>query len=420
MRNIVDLNVSHFSLAITRIAFHLAIAINLVDLLHWRPVAYSPDNWWVSEYVLPLALLTTLSALAGFQIRASLVLNAILLRIVFHYCNDYYHWDRIIENFTFVFMFAPSKQPLSFDYPGLAKKTESFSSIDKWYVLFFYTAFVLMYLDSVIFKFQSEIWLNGAAFWLGTAVPHFSMAPLPQWLEIHWLMRFFTYAALSYETLFPLVILRYFRTPLIAIGVALHLGTCLIFPLPVFGAGLASLLCFFVKWERILPKALLGSSITTATSTASSRVGILIRYLLLFSLILSQALLFNTPSGKTNLLSKIIGTTRHSLFLDWHFSLQRPLMRFTLGQQTLEQVVPSFDEMGYPMLRDRYWKMLGFFVRARADWDSEIIRFLKGWAQMEDIELSKIDIYCRDVRIPSLSLDFEIDNELQKRNWTFA
>ena len=412
----IDLGVSPRALGISRIVYHAALFWLVFDLWRWQEVSFAHDRQ-TAALLLPAALAINAFLVVGLWTRVLLVVNVLVLRLLFSLCLDPYTADEIVANASLLFAFAPAPQALALD--SLRKNpAESGRDIPRGFVLLVFTGLALVYADGLRYKLASQIWQQGSAFWLGAALPHFSSGLMPQWAEIGWLMKAATYGALAYEAFFPLILVRPLRAPIAVTGLLVHLGSAVFIALPQFGLIMAGLVALFVPW------AALGRPFRARKPTGLSLPGrppALAAYALSASMVVGQISINLAPGQPRNLPCRLLGLYQRQIFVDWHFLLPAPLMRFVAaGPGGEEVVVPSFDERGYPMVGDRYWKVLGFTMRTDPLWASTVERYVRGWLERTGLKATGIRIYCRDPRLRTLGLDFQADDEERARPWVLC
>jgi hypothetical protein len=405
--SLLSLRATHLSWGVTRIVYHAAVVWLLADLWAWRASAFAAHRE-VGALLVPLGLVVNLLLVLGFLTRPLLFVNVVLLRVLFWFCQDPYTVDDVVQVFSLVLVFAPEPRALSLDSARRGTRDPS-ALLPAHFALLVYVALAVLYEDSVYYKLNSEVWRSGAAFWLSTALPFMAWHQLPAWLEVGWLMRLMTYVALAYELLFPLVVVRALRLPLLVLGFALHLGSAWLYPLPQFAVVMVGLLCLFMPFDRI------GSSAGAATSAEATRPPTArLAYGLAVVLVASQLWLHaeDTP----NPLAWITGTQLWSIFVDWHFTHPVPVYRFAAMTENGEVPIPSFDEQGRPTVRDRYWKCLGWSIRGGAVGEM-MPRYLVGWFVQQGRPLRPVQVYCKDVHVDRLDLDFTVADEVRSRPW---
>ena len=82
--------------------------------------------------------------------------------------------------------------------------------------------------------------------------------------------------------------------------------------------------------------------------------------------------------------------------------------------------VPSFDERGFPEVRDRYWKILGWVARSRGDGLDFVDRYLRAWFRRQGLTPGKVELLCRDPSVSRLEIDAALVDAVRSRAWTFC
>jgi hypothetical protein len=405
-----ELRATHFGFAILRIVYHATVLWLASDLWAWRASAFANHRREGAALLLIAFVVNTL-LVVGFLTRPLLIVNAVLLRVLFFFCQDPYTVDDVVQHFSFVLAFAPEPRALSVDSARRGEHAYD-APLPFGFVLFVYTCLVLLYEDSVYFKLLSRVWRTGSAFWLGTALPFMSWTGgLPAWTEHVWLMKALTWGALAYEASFPLIVFAALRRPLLLIGLAVHIGSGIFFPLPQFGLVMIALLCLFVRFQDVRRREAVPSVVASPPPWTAGYLG----YAVIGLTVTSQLWLHAAPGP--NALSRVIGTQQWQIFVDWHFTLPAPLYRFALQAPGGDLPVPSFDAEGRPTTRDRYWKCLGFSLRNMNDPSPMISRYMRGWLEKERLASAPVRIECKDVRLPTLDIDFRLPDEIRARPW---
>jgi hypothetical protein len=405
--SVLSLRANHLSWGVARIVYHSAVVWLLADLWSWRASAFAAHRD-VGALLVPLGLVVNLLLVLGLFTRPLLLANVVLLRVLFWFCQDPYTVDDVVQMFSLALAFAPEPRALSLDSARRGVREPS-ALLAPHFVLIVYVALAVLYEDSAYYKLNSEVWRSGAAFWLSTAMPFMAWHELPGWLEVGWLMRLMTYVALGYELLFPLVVVRPLRVPLLVLGFALHLGSAWLYPLPQFAVVMVGLLCLFVPFDRLASPARLETDAPRPRPGAGR-----LAYALAVVLVASQ--LWLHAEDAPNPLAWITGTQLWSIFVDWHFTHPVPVYRFAALTENGEVPIPSFDEQGRPTVRDRYWKCLGWSIRGPAAREM-MSRYLVGWFARHGGPLRPVQVYCRDMHIDRLDLDFAVGDEVRARPW---
>jgi hypothetical protein len=401
---ILDLHVSHAALGAARIVYHVAVLWLVYDLWQWRAVAFAYDRPQAAA-LLPLALAVNAALVLGLWTRPLLVVNVVVLRALFALCLDSYTVDEVVENTSLLWAFAPAPRAFALDCLRAGGSSPR-EPVPSGFVVLMFTAVAILYADGLRYKLASVIWREGSAFWLGAALPHFSTGLFPRWAEVAWLMKACTWGALAYEILFPLVLFRHLRAPIAFAGLFVHAGSGAFMALPQFGMLMTGLVLLFAPWPG-------------HGAQARARRPALAALLLAGLMLIGQLTINAAPGGPRNLLCRALGLYQRAIFIDWHFRLPGPLIRFTAvlpGGQ--ERPIPSFDERGYPTTHDRYWKLFGFILRAPGGSAEEAaLRYVRGWREQSGVPAVAARAFCRDGSLRTLALDFGAVEEHVRRPW---
>ena len=119
-----------------------------------------------------------------------------------------------------------------------------------------------VYFDSVFFKFDSSLWRNGLGLWLPASVPQVAFLDYQWLLDQKTLVIFLGYLTLFFEIVFLFLFgFRRFWLYLFVIGVGLHLGILLLFPIPWFALGVITFYLLLIPascWRRLLGRLKVG------------------------------------------------------------------------------------------------------------------------------------------------------------------
>ena len=106
------------------------------------------------------------------------------------------------------------------------------------YLIIAFCGIGLVYFDSVFFKYANQLWQSGLAFWLPCSVPFAVHSDITPVLNMKWLSIGLSHLTLIFETLFIFIFFRKkWRWPVVLIGVGLHLGIMICYPIPWFAFG---------------------------------------------------------------------------------------------------------------------------------------------------------------------------------------
>lgn len=433
-----DFTMSHQALSVFRFSFFIVTFCEFVQLYRYRNFFFD-DHDWVGRAALHLLLAITLGLAVGWKIRYLKFLNYILVLVVLDKVTFHYHIDHVIHCVSFLFLFAPESSTLSVDALQ-CRASPPPNYVSKWFFVLIFLGTELIYFDSLFHKFRSRLWMEGLAFYYPAAMPHFSTGVFQESFEIPIVMKLASHAALALEVLFPLVLFKRFRPVVVLIGLALHLGIVVFFPIPWFGLLLCALYMIYLPWEKLFAK---GSRVVPrADNQREARIGAAISAVL----IVSQLLYIVEFSGvdesrswpgkvrrflhkRNHDLSNFIGTVPHPVYVDAHFTLQKPLLRFELiGQDGTTLLVPTYTLKGYPEYPEttgRLWVVETFYFRGEGSDLNQVFeswsRFIEKWAERETVNLEDYTISVSyKLALVDFLIDFDANNRIEDAPWNHA
>ena len=248
-------------LAVFRIFYCLILWLEINDLHQLAPVLYDRVPyllrsefhgdyafafWKVALVFLGLGLFTRTAALVNYLF--TVVLFGTMVRFEYHIFYSY-------TGVNFLLMFLPVSQVLSLDNLRMKLK---YSTVGQWYkpekevnrinyfaVLLLGIAFV--YADSVLYKLCSTMWRQGLGLWFPANLPMATKNKITILSDYEWVVKFLGYFVMVFEGLFLFLFWhRSFRIPFLIIGVGLHVGIMLEFPIPWFALAYVSMYMLLV------------------------------------------------------------------------------------------------------------------------------------------------------------------------------
>jgi predicted DCC family thiol-disulfide oxidoreductase YuxK len=256
-------------LAVFRILYSLVLLFELKHLYHFRQIMFSKIPFEVLgeigvESLLSFWFLAVILLFFGLFGRIASIINYIFSIVIFSAASSFeYHIYYTYVGIAFLLMFMPTTRVLSIDNLLQKLKYSSLSTLyhpEKSVLLLNYLVPVfagigLFYFDSDMFKFTSELWLNGLGVWLPASLP------MATWTDTSWLMNqkeiviFLGYFVMIFEFVFiGLMWFKKFRVPLLIIGVIFHVGIWIEFPIPIFAAAFIAIYTLLIpcKWWHYL------------------------------------------------------------------------------------------------------------------------------------------------------------------------
>tara|TARA_R110002167_G_scaffold35735_2_gene113941 strand:- start:1001 stop:2887 length:1887 start_codon:yes stop_codon:yes gene_type:complete len=268
-----DKKIDASGLAIFRLCFSLVMLCEVIQLYYFRHLIYDKVPYIeLSEidYTVPLLLwMASIVFIAiGLFTRVASIVNYIFCLVFIATINSYeYHMFYVYMGVSFLFLFTSIEKVFSFDRLGLILKHSNtrvtYKPSRKTSVLNYY-AYVLcgiafVYFDSIFYKTASYNWLNGMGMWLPSSLPQITHLDSQSFLlNSKWLSLFLGYVTFVFEAVFLFTFFRKkWRLPLFIVGVGLHIGILIEFPLPWFGLGVSALYLLMVPvsfWRKIREK----------------------------------------------------------------------------------------------------------------------------------------------------------------------
>jgi hypothetical protein len=237
------------SLALVRILYTPIFIGEILDL-YWSRSMVAGDLGMSVGFLQSLLLLWMPLVVClgiGYRTRPVAVVNYLLTLATFGRTHEWeYHVDYIYVCVNLVFTIAPIAHAWSIDKLLRDRRnTTRPRSIEVptipagWLHLIVVAGIGLIYWDSIFYKLHSTMWLGGLGMWLPASLPQNTWLPpglMSPLLDTQWLVRGLGYLTLTFEAVF---LFAYWferaRVPLLLVGVGLHLGIFIAFPIPLFG-----------------------------------------------------------------------------------------------------------------------------------------------------------------------------------------
>jgi predicted DCC family thiol-disulfide oxidoreductase YuxK len=264
-----DKKIDAAGLGIFRIAYSLVLLCEVIQLYYFRHLIFdkipylSPSEvdfgpallaWMIIIIFLMLGLYTKVSAIINYLFSLTFIATI----------SSYeYHMFYVYMAINFLMIFIDVSKVNSLDRLRLKLKYSNTRfnyvpirtiSVLNYHILVL-VSIAFVYFDSVFYKFDSKIWLNGLGMWLPASFPNLVHTNTTLLLNIKWLVLSLGYLTLLFETLFILTFFRKkWRVPLMIIGIGLHIGILVEFPIPWFALGVTGSYLLMVPvsfWRKI-------------------------------------------------------------------------------------------------------------------------------------------------------------------------
>ena len=255
-------------LAYFRIAFCIIQLFEVIQLYYFRHLVYDKipylDKAEINfSYPLIFWMISLVMIIFGFKTKLATILNYVISFICIATITTYeYHMFYVYIGVNLMLIFLPISTCFSVDRLLLKlkystskyhhKPTKRVSSLAYYLPVLFGIAFV--YLDSIFYKLTSHNWMNGLGMWLPASLPqatHFDSTFL---MNLKWLIIGLGYVTVVFELVFPFLFwFKKWRLPLLVIGIGLHFGILLEFPIPLFALGVIAIYLLMVPvgyWNK--------------------------------------------------------------------------------------------------------------------------------------------------------------------------
>jgi predicted DCC family thiol-disulfide oxidoreductase YuxK len=267
LKNAFEKKIDGTGLAVFRVGYGLVLLGEIIQMYYFRHLIFDQIPYLLPGPINPsfplifwMAVVVLL--ILGMFTPTVTIVNYIFSLVIFGVINSFeYHMFYAYMGMNFLLMFMPVSQCLSIDRLRLKLKYSNtrvlytppseVSSLAYLVPVFICVGFV--YFDSIFFKLDSYNWMHGLGMWLPSSLPMITHMRPTVLLNYEWLMKLLGYLTLVFELVFIFLFwYRWFRVPLLIIGVGLHLGILVEYPIPWFALGVSGiyLLMVPVKWWR--------------------------------------------------------------------------------------------------------------------------------------------------------------------------
>jgi predicted DCC family thiol-disulfide oxidoreductase YuxK len=280
LRKSFDKKIDGTGLAVFRIAYCLVLLCEIAQLFYFKNLIFDVVPFIERAEInfgIPILFwfVSVVFILFGAFTRFFTILNYILGMILIGSIHSFeYHVFYAYMGINFLLIFFPVSQCLSLDrlFKKLKYSNTTFTytppkTVSQLY--YFIPPFVgigLVYIDSVFYKLSSDLWLGGLGSWLPSSLPMITHLNNSWILNQEWLIRSTGWITILFETLFLFVFFKKkYRVWVLILGMFLHLGILIQFPIPWFAltACVIYLLIVPVSWWKKLFSSFKDSSTLT-------------------------------------------------------------------------------------------------------------------------------------------------------------
>lgn len=366
-------------LGVFRIALAVVMLLEVAQLVYFKALIFDeipylrPDSG--HGPILALWGVALICLMIGWRTRIASVVNYLATVSILGPLTDFeYHYDYVLLGTTFLLIWIRPEAALSVDRWLARRRGRPWR--DDVSILAYYTPLLmglgLVYLDSMTYKVGSPMWLGGLGLWRPASIPPMTWTNLGPLLDQQLLVRGFGYLVLTFEAAFCFVFFRRrCRLPVLILGLVLHLGIIIAFPIPLFGLGVAIfylLMVPFSFWRRVLPAPrAMQPAPPVPHSVRERRVTAILAFLAVVALLQvtstyrSELLRPLWPVVDSTQLGKVwhrvvaelwrpaqmlLGITPHPVFVDTHFDGYSEVLALVAETDEGEDWLPIFDAEG--------------------------------------------------------------------------
>lgn len=261
IKKLYDKKISSKGLGVFRIFFSLVLLLEVFRIFRFRqlyfdPIPFIETSALSAEIPFVIWMFALFMLVIGAFTRMMALINYIFIIIYISSIGAFeYHMDYTYTGVGFIMIFLSVSKSYSIDhlinklkYSNLSQihvPKETTSVLSYWLLLF--VGIGLVYLDSVFFKMTSKIWTSGLGMWYPASLPQFTIFNNQWLLNQKVLIISLGYLTFTFEILFPFIFwMKKLRIPFLIIGIGLHLGILLEFPIPYFALGVVAVYALMI------------------------------------------------------------------------------------------------------------------------------------------------------------------------------
>lgn len=432
LKKLCQTQASPYPLALFRIAYSAVLLFEVFQLIYFQRLVFDPVPFLIRGEFSSGVLLTLWAVVIcglgfGYRTRLFALLNTIFGILALGSLHEFeYHLDYAILSTNFILNFLPISEVWSVDAKNGESGKRPVTEAHRLAVPFL--ALGLVYFDSIFHKLGSPSnWLTGLGYWWPASVPFATWMDLTPFLNQEWLMKGLGYGAFLFEAafLFLLIIPRVWPW-LVGVGLLLHVGILVAFPIPWFALGA---MCFYLPllsdrlfpaWKIIKLTKLDSSFIVTKRIVLSALVlqGICILFHTKVSWMGASVLglerfwangrEWTTPVIQGSRM--LFGIVPHTVFMDFHFQgYDRQFAMEYIPEKGPPVHLPLSDALGQPSWYSsgRIWVYWTFRVNGPVYDEAALARGCRKialfWAIKNRLDLSKtkFKVLVRPLEVPT-------------------
>jgi hypothetical protein len=269
LRTTFDKKIDGTGLAVFRITYALVLLCEIAQMYYFRHLIFDKipyiDRAEI-DFGIPISIwfIAVLFILFGAFTRFFTILNYIMGLVLIGSIHTFeYHAFYAYMGINFLMILLPVSQCLSIDrlfsklkYSSISFQYNPSKTVSQLY--YFIPPFLgigLVYFDSVFFKLASPMWREGLGSWLPSSLPMITHVNTSVLLNCEYLIKLVGWITIVFEALFLFFFFKKkWRILTFILGMILHLGILLQFPIPWFALTVCSVYLLLVPvsfWQKL-------------------------------------------------------------------------------------------------------------------------------------------------------------------------
>lgn len=269
IRRLYEKQISGLGLSIFRIFYGMVLLAEICQFYYFRHLIFDKIPYLEKAEInfgIPIAIwgISVVFIILGLFNRTATLINYLLSLILIGSITTYeYHMFYAYMGINFLILFLPVSRNLSLDRLLLKYKYSNtrfaynpptdVSVLSYFVPIFVGLAFV--YFDSIFFKFSSNFWRTGLGMWFPSSLPQTALLPLNGLMNQKYLVLGMGFLTVVFETVFIFTFFRKkWRIALVIIGLGLHIGILVCYPIPWFALGMCAIYLLMIPvgwWKKL-------------------------------------------------------------------------------------------------------------------------------------------------------------------------
>lgn len=269
IKRLYEKEIDATGIGIFRICYTMVLLCEVIQLYYFRHLIFDKIPYLQPGELDPSPALiawmvSIVFVMLGLFTRQAAIMNYLFSLVFISTIRSYeYHMFYAYMGLNFLLIIVNSSARCSIDRLRLKLKYSNTRynyipptkvTVLNYYILLF-AGIAVVYFDSIFYKLSSHNWMNGIGMWLPSSLPQNVHIDASAVLNIKWISLALGYITVLFEAVFLFTFFRKkWRVPLLIIGIGLHLGIVIQFPIPWFGLGVCALYLLMVPvswWNKI-------------------------------------------------------------------------------------------------------------------------------------------------------------------------